>query len=105
MRTLIRRDYDAAFEQVDVIAMPTSPTAAFPLGERVADPLQMYLADIFTVGISLAGLPAISMPCGFTSSHLPVGLQLAARAFDEPAMIRAAAAYERATGFSRAKPG
>ena len=67
VRTLIRRDYDRAFERVDVVAMPTSPTPAFRLGERVADPLQMYLADVFTVSANLAGLPAISVPCGFTA--------------------------------------
>ena len=68
VRTLIRRDYDDAFEQVDVVAMPTSPTAAFKIGERVADPIQMYLADVFTVSANLAGLPAISVPCGFTGA-------------------------------------
>src|SRR5262249_59871763 len=72
VRTLILRDYDEAFERVDVVAMPTSPTPAFPIGERVSDPLQMYLADVFTVSANLAGLPAISMPCGFTASRLPI---------------------------------
>src|SRR5439155_877872 len=72
VRTLILRDYDRAFERVDVVAMPTSPTTAFPIGERAADPLQMYLADVFTVSANLAGLPAISVPCGF-SAGLPVG--------------------------------
>ena len=104
VRTLIRRDYEAAFEAVDLIAMPTSPTAAFPLGERVADPLRMYLSDVFTVGISLAGLPAISVPCGLTPARLPVGLQLAARPFDELTMIRAAAAYERLAPFAERPP-
>lgn len=104
VRTLIRHDYAAAFDQVDVIALPTSPVPAFALGERIADPLQMYLADVFTVGASLAGLPAISVPCGFTAAGLPVGLQLAARALDEATMLRAAAAYERATDFSRKQP-
>src|SRR5437588_2475922 len=76
VRTLIRRDYDEAFKTVDVVAMPTSPIPPFKIGERVADPLQMYLADIFTVSANLAGLPAISIPCGFTRGSLPVGLQL-----------------------------
>jgi aspartyl-tRNA(Asn)/glutamyl-tRNA(Gln) amidotransferase subunit A len=97
VRTLIRRAYEQAFEQVDVVAMPTTPTAAFKIGERVSDPLQMYLGDIFTVSANLAGLPAISVPCGFTSSRLPVGLQLTGRMFDEITLLRAADAYERDT--------
>src|SRR5207248_4580028 len=76
VRTLILRDYDRAFERVDVVAMPTSPIPAFKIGERADDPLQMYLADIFTVSAPLAGLPAISVPCGFTADRLPIGLQL-----------------------------
>src|SRR5213075_77906 len=72
VRTLIRRDFDRAFERVDAIALPTSPTPAFKLGERLDDPLQMYLADVFTVGPSLAGLPAISVPCGLTTGKLPI---------------------------------
>ena len=75
VRTLILRDYDRAFDQVDVVAMPTSPIPPFPIGERISDPLQMYLADIFTVSAPLAGLPAISVPCGFTPDRLPIGLQ------------------------------
>jgi aspartyl-tRNA(Asn)/glutamyl-tRNA(Gln) amidotransferase subunit A len=104
VRTLIRRDYDRAFERVDVIATPTSPTAAFRLGERIADPLQMYLADVFTVSANLTGLPAISVPCGFTPDRLPVGMQLTGRFFDEAAMLRAADAYERATEWWRLEP-
>ena len=95
VRALIRHDYDEAFARVDAIALPTSPTAAFRLGERTADPLQMYLVDVFTVAANLAGLPAISVPCGVTAEHLPVGLQLTARAFDEGTLLRAAAAVER----------
>ena len=79
IRTLIRRDYDEAFAHVDVVAVPTTPTAAFRLGERTDDPLQMYLSDVFTVGAPLAGLPAISIPCGLTPERLPVGLQLTAQ--------------------------
>jgi aspartyl-tRNA(Asn)/glutamyl-tRNA(Gln) amidotransferase subunit A len=104
VRTLIRRDYDRAFEQVDVVAMPTSPTPAFPIGERVADPLQMYLADVFTVSANLAGLPAISVPCGFTPSGLPIGLQLTGRLFDEGAVLRIGDAYERDTGWWNQSP-
>jgi aspartyl-tRNA(Asn)/glutamyl-tRNA(Gln) amidotransferase subunit A len=97
VRTLIRRDYEQAFERVDVVAMPTSPTAAIRIGERVADPLQMYLMDIFTVSANLAGLPALSVPCGFTGSGLPVGMQLTGRPFDEATLLRVADGYERDT--------
>ncbi|HMD36116.1 MAG TPA: Asp-tRNA(Asn)/Glu-tRNA(Gln) amidotransferase subunit GatA, partial [Vicinamibacterales bacterium] len=97
VRTLILRDYDRAFEKADVVAMPTSPVAAFRLGEKASDPLQMYLADVFTVSANLAGLPAISVPCGFTGDRLPVGLQLTGRPFDEATLLRAADAYERDT--------
>jgi aspartyl-tRNA(Asn)/glutamyl-tRNA(Gln) amidotransferase subunit A len=104
VRTLISRDYDAAFERADVIALPTSPTGAFPLGERTSDPVLMYLADVFTVGANLAGVPAISVPCGFTSANLPVGLQLTARKMDEATLLRAAAAYERSTDWHERLP-
>ena len=104
VRTLIRRDYEQAFEQVDVVAMPTSPTPAFRIGERVADPLQMYLADVFTVSANLAGLPAISIPCGFTEDRLPIGLQLTGRMFDETTLLAAAHAYERQTAWWKAQP-
>jgi aspartyl-tRNA(Asn)/glutamyl-tRNA(Gln) amidotransferase subunit A len=104
VRTLILRDYDQAFERVDVVAMPTSPTAAFKLGERVADPLQMYLADVFTVSANLAGLPAISVPCGFTGTRLPIGLQLTGRRFDESTLLRVADAYERDTAWWKEMP-
>jgi aspartyl-tRNA(Asn)/glutamyl-tRNA(Gln) amidotransferase subunit A len=106
VRTLIGRDYDAAFEEVDAIALPTSPTGAFRLGERTADPVLMYLADVFTVGANLAGVPAITIPCGFTNANLPVGLQLTARKMDETALLRIAAAYERTTDWhERTPPG
>ena len=96
VRTLIRRDFDRAFERVDAIALPTSPTPAFRLGERLDDPLQMYLADVFTVGPSLAGLPAISVPCGLTTGKLPIGLQITGRAWDDATVYQIAAAFERA---------
>jgi len=107
VRTLILRDYEQAFAQreaVDVIAMPTSPTPAFRIGERVEDPLQMYLADVFTVSANLAGLPAISVPGGFTADRLPIGLQLTGRRFDEATLLRVADAYERETAWSKQPP-
>lgn len=109
VRTLLRRDYDSAFEHVDVVAMPTSPIPAFRLGEKTADPLQMYLADVFTVSANLAGLPAISIPCGFTGhagdlERLPVGLQLTGRMFDEATLLRVADAYERITDWHTQAP-
>ena len=104
VRTLLRRDYENAFERVDVVAMPTSPTPAFRLGEKTDDPLQMYLTDIFTVSANLAGMPAISMPCGLTSGRLPVGLQLTGRMFDEATLLRAADAYERLTTWAAEQP-
>jgi aspartyl-tRNA(Asn)/glutamyl-tRNA(Gln) amidotransferase subunit A len=97
VRTLIRRDYEQAFASVDVVAMPTSPTAAFRLGEKTDDPLQMYLADVFTVSANLTGLPGISVPCGFSSGRLPIGIQLTGRAFDEATLLSIAGAYERRT--------
>src|SRR5262249_22815671 len=104
VRTLILRDYTCAFDRVDVVAMPTSPTPAFKLGERASDPLQMYLADVFTVSANLAGLPALSVPCGFTGDGLPVGLQLTGRPFDERTLLLIADAYERDTEWWRQQP-
>jgi len=104
VRTLILRDYAQAFERVDVISMPTSPIPPFKLGERASDPLQMYLADIFTVSANLAGLPAVSVPCGFTADRLPIGLQLTGRAFDEGTILRTADAYERDTEWWKQAP-
>jgi aspartyl-tRNA(Asn)/glutamyl-tRNA(Gln) amidotransferase subunit A len=104
VRTLILRDYARAFERADVVAMPTTPTPAFKIGERISDPLQMYLADIFTVSANLAGLPAVSLPCGFTEDHLPIGLQLTGRAFDEATILRTADAYERDTEWWKQAP-
>jgi aspartyl-tRNA(Asn)/glutamyl-tRNA(Gln) amidotransferase subunit A len=96
VRTLIRRDFEAAFLGCDVIATPTTPTPAFRLGEKTGDPLQMYLADIFTVPANLAGLPGVSLPCGLAAG-LPVGLQLLGRLFDEATLLRAGAAFQKAT--------
>jgi aspartyl-tRNA(Asn)/glutamyl-tRNA(Gln) amidotransferase subunit A len=105
VRALIRRDYEQVFGSVDVVAVPTSPTGAFRLGERTDDPLQMYLADVFTVAANLAGLPAISIPCGTTASHLPVGLQLTAPPFEEARLLSAAEAVERRLPISRPAVG
>jgi aspartyl-tRNA(Asn)/glutamyl-tRNA(Gln) amidotransferase subunit A len=105
VRTLLRRDYEQAFEKADVVAMPVSPTPAFRLGEKTADPLQMYLTDIFTVSANLAGLPGISVPCGFAGDRLPVGLQLTARMFDEETLLRVADAYEKMTEWHTQRPG
>jgi aspartyl-tRNA(Asn)/glutamyl-tRNA(Gln) amidotransferase subunit A len=104
VRTLILRDYEHAFERVDVVAVPTSPTAAFRIGERAADPLQMYLADVFTVSANLCGLPAVSIPCGFTPDRLPIGLQLTGRRFDEATLLRVADGYERDTAWWKEEP-
>jgi len=97
VRTLIKADFDQAFEKVDVIIGPTSPVTAFPLGERTSNPLEMYLADIFTLSQALAGIPAISIPCGFDSQGLPIGLQIAAPVLQESRMFQVAHAYEQAT--------
>src|SRR5689334_10036723 len=103
VRTLVRRDYEQAFESVDVVAMPTSPIPPFRLGEKTDDPLQMYLADIFTVSVNLAGLPGISVPCGFADG-LPIGFQLIGRMFDEPTILRVADSFERATDWHKKTP-
>jgi aspartyl-tRNA(Asn)/glutamyl-tRNA(Gln) amidotransferase subunit A len=95
VRTLIARDFEQALARADLIAMPTTPTPAFGLGERMADPLQMYLADVFTVGVNLAGLPGVSVPCGTSSNGLPIGFQLIGRPFDEAGILRAADIYQR----------
>jgi aspartyl-tRNA(Asn)/glutamyl-tRNA(Gln) amidotransferase subunit A len=103
VRTLIRRDFDAAFATCDAVATPTTPGTAFRLGEKTDDPLQMYLADIFTVPANLAGIPGLSIPCGF-SGGLPVGLQLLGRPFDEASLLRLGHAFERATPHHEALP-
>jgi aspartyl-tRNA(Asn)/glutamyl-tRNA(Gln) amidotransferase subunit A len=90
---------------VDVVAMPTSPTPAFRLGEKTSDPLQMYLADIFTVSANLTGSPALSIPCGFTSDRLPIGLQVTGRMFDEATILRIGDAYQRLTDWHTQAPG
>ncbi len=108
VRTLIRREFDAAFETHDVLVTPVSPTPAFRLGEKTEDPLQMYLSDICTIPVNIAGLPGISIPCGFTTApdgaRLPIGLQVLAKPFDEPSLFRAAYAYEQATNWHKQFP-
>lgn len=103
VRTLIKNDFMKAFKDVDILASPTMPLPAFRMGERINDPLSLYLADVFTVPINLAGVPAISVPCGF-ADHLPIGLQLIGRHFGEDVILRAANAYEAATSFHLKRP-
>ncbi len=104
VRTLIRNDFDQAFREVDVILSPTSPTPAFKIGEKSNDPLAMYLSDIYTIPANLAGIPALSVPCGFTGAGLPIGLQLMGRAFEEETILRVAHQYEQKTQFYKKKP-
>jgi aspartyl-tRNA(Asn)/glutamyl-tRNA(Gln) amidotransferase subunit A len=104
VRTLIKRDFEAAFAQVDIIAAPVTPRSAFPIGSKTSDPLEMYLEDVFTLPASLAGVPGISIPCGFDAEHLPVGLQLIAPAFREDVVVRAAYAYEQSTTWHERLP-
>ena len=99
VRTLIQKDFTDAFKNVDVILAPTAPTAAFKIGEMISDPLKMYLQDVCTVPLNLAGLPGISVPCGFTKNNLPIGFQLIGKALDESTILRAAFTYEQASGF------
>jgi aspartyl-tRNA(Asn)/glutamyl-tRNA(Gln) amidotransferase subunit A len=104
VRTLVRRDYERAFERVDAVVMPTSPTPAFRIGEKVEDPLSLYLTDVFTVSANLAGLPAVSLPCGLTPDKLPVGLQLTGRPFDEAMLLKVGDSYERETTWWKEAP-
>ncbi|MBI5671073.1 MAG: Asp-tRNA(Asn)/Glu-tRNA(Gln) amidotransferase subunit GatA [Chloroflexi bacterium] len=104
VRTLIKRDYNEAFKQVDVIATPTAPTTAFKIGQNTDDPLQMYLADVFTLPASLAGICGLNVPCGFDKQGLPIGLQLLGAAFKEDVVLRAGHAYEQATDWHTRRP-
>jgi len=105
VRTLIRQDFQKAFEQCDVILTPTSPTPAFKLGEKTADPLEMYLSDIYTISVNLASIPGMSMPCGLTDSGLPVGLQVLGKPFDEETVLRVGYTYEQHRDFEMGAPG
>ncbi|MCH8029651.1 MAG: Asp-tRNA(Asn)/Glu-tRNA(Gln) amidotransferase subunit GatA [Candidatus Dadabacteria bacterium] len=104
VRTLIKRDFEEAFKKVDVIVTPTSPETAFKIGEKASDPLTMYLSDILTIPCNLAGLPGISVPCGFSSAGLPIGLQVLGRPFDEESILRVAHAYECRTNWNERHP-
>ena len=104
VRTLIKQDFDRAFEAVDCLITPTSPTPAFRLGEKLEDPLTMYLSDILTISVNLAGVPALALPCGFTQSGLPIGLQLIAKPFAEETLFRVGHAYEQAAGWVQQEP-
>jgi aspartyl-tRNA(Asn)/glutamyl-tRNA(Gln) amidotransferase subunit A len=104
VRTLVQRDFQKAFERVDVIVAPTTPSVAFKMGEK-EDPLSMYLNDVFTIPVNLAGLPGLSVPAGFTKAGLPIGLQVIGKAFDEATLLRTAKAYEAATTWRERKPG
>jgi aspartyl-tRNA(Asn)/glutamyl-tRNA(Gln) amidotransferase subunit A len=103
VRTLIRQDFEKAFEKCDVIVTPTSPEVAFKVGAKTDDPLKMYLSDIFTISVNLAGICGVSIPCGF-SQKLPVGLQIIGKAFDEETILRVAHAYEKSTEWHKEKP-
>jgi len=101
VRTLIRRDFEQVFQRCEALVTPVAPTTAFRLGEKIADPLTMYLSDIFTISVNLAGLPGLALPCGFDASGLPIGLQVIGRPFDEETVLRIGAAYEQATDWHR----
>ncbi|MGB0564549.1 MAG: amidase family protein, partial [Spirulinaceae cyanobacterium] len=104
VRTLIKQDFDAAFEKVDILISPTSPTTAFKAGEKTADPLSMYLSDLMTIPVNLAGLPAINVPCGFDRQGLPIGMHLIGRVLGEDLLLQVAHAYEQATQWHRKQP-
>jgi aspartyl-tRNA(Asn)/glutamyl-tRNA(Gln) amidotransferase subunit A len=104
VRTLIKNNFDEAFKKCNIILTPVSPTPAFKIGEKTSDPLQMYLSDIFTIPVNLAGLPAISVPCGFSSGGLPIGLQIIGKPFDEGKILQTAYTFEQNTDFHKKKP-
>jgi len=104
VRTLIKKDFIDAFKEVDVIVTPTAPSVAFGIGEKISDPLQMYLSDIFTISVNLAGVPAISIPCGFNSEGLPIGFQIIGKHFDEKSILKVAYAYEQSTDWHKRRP-
>ena len=101
VRTLVQQDYMEAFKKVDVIMAPTAPTPAYKIGEMISNPLQMYLQDVCTVPLNLAGLPGISIPCGYSSNNLPIGLQIIGKPLDEATLTRAAYTYEQSQNFHK----
>ena len=105
VRTLIRSSFDDAFEKYDVVLGPTTPTTAYKIGEKRDNPLEMYLGDIYTVSANIAGLPALSIPCGFDSNNLPIGLQLMGKHFDEKTILRVAYTFEQNAGFNKIRAG
>jgi aspartyl-tRNA(Asn)/glutamyl-tRNA(Gln) amidotransferase subunit A len=104
VRTLIKKDFDEAFKKVDVIMAPTAPEVAFRFGEKTGDPIKMYLSDVLTIPCNIAGLPGISVPCGFSSDGLPIGIQVLGKPFDEGSVLRVAHAYERRAGWRDRRP-
>ena len=102
--TIFQKDFENAFTQVDVLACPTSPVTAFKSGEKNADPLSMYLTDLMTIPVNLAGLPGISIPCGFDNKNLPIGLQLISNALREDLLFQVAYAYEQSTDWHLCRP-
>ncbi|MFB2893229.1 Asp-tRNA(Asn)/Glu-tRNA(Gln) amidotransferase subunit GatA [Aerosakkonemataceae cyanobacterium BLCC-F50] len=104
VRTLIKKDFDSAFEKVDILVSPTAPTTAFKVGDKTADPLSMYLTDLMTIPVNLAGLPGLSIPCGFDEQGLPIGMQLIGRVLQEELLLQVAYAYEQATTWNQHKP-
>jgi aspartyl-tRNA(Asn)/glutamyl-tRNA(Gln) amidotransferase subunit A len=104
VRRLIKREFEEAFTRCDLIVTPTAPTTAFGLGEKIDDPLQMYLSDIYTISVNLAGLPALSLPCGFDAESMPIGMQIIGKPFDEETMLRLAHVYEQSTPWHLQKP-
>jgi aspartyl-tRNA(Asn)/glutamyl-tRNA(Gln) amidotransferase subunit A len=104
VRALVKQDFDNAFKKCDVIVTPTAPTTAFRIGEKTQDPVQMYLSDIFTISVNLGGLPGLSLPCGFDSEGMPIGLQIIGKHFDEATILRVAHAYEQSTEWHKEKP-
>ena len=104
VRRLVKNDFDKAFQECDVNMGPTAPAPAFPVGDKANDPLAMYLSDIYTIGCNLAGIPGISVPCGFTRAGLPIGLQIVAPPFEEEKLLRVARMHERVTEWHKKRP-